>query len=429
MSKFQFIVIAIFIVAIIAGVIAFATYRNDSTSSALPPVTIWGTFPDEVFNRYVAEINNSQPVPIRVSYVYKSPDRFQPDFVSALARGVGPDAILIPADRILPEENKLTVIPYSAFSQRDFLDSFIQQAELYIRPDGIIAVPFTIDPLVMYWNRDAFNAAGLAAYPRYWDEFSDLNKSLTVKDQNGNVRKSAVAMGTMSNITNARELLGTLMLQAGNPITRRQTDGSVVSTLADNSQSSPLTAVAYFTKFADPANADYSWNRGMPNDKTYFLGGNLAVYFGLASEMSDIRAKNPNLIFDIAPIPQTRSGGKTAAYGRMYGFSIVRAATDANAAFQTISVLTSPSNISILNRSMYIPSVWNSQLQGSSDPYITNFNKAALVARGWLDADPLQSKRIFESMVNAIVGGQKSASNALRDASTEYDVLLGQVGQ
>src|SRR3989344_8435059 len=130
---------------------------------------------------------------------------------------------------ILPHSDKISAIPFSALSQRTFQDLYIQEGDIYVTSAGIMGIPFTIDPLIMYWNRDMFDAAGIAAYPRFWDEFTELNRKLTVKDQNGNVRRSALAMGDFTNVANARELLGSLLFQVGNPVTYRNAEGTVMS--------------------------------------------------------------------------------------------------------------------------------------------------------------------------------------------------------
>jgi ABC-type glycerol-3-phosphate transport system substrate-binding protein len=434
-SKFQIITLAIFVVCIIAGVAGFALYKGKSSTTALPAITIWGTFPAGTFSNYVSTINNTLSDQLSINYVEEKPETFTQDFVNALATGRGPDAVLIPSDMILPQQNKLTLIPYKAFPQRSFMDTYIQEAQIYLFPDGILAVPFTVDPLMMYWNRDTFNAAGLAAYPRFWDEFtgttqnSGLAQKLTTKDANGNIRKTALAMGDFSNITNARELFGSLILQLGNPITV-QSNGIAQSTLKSLNAINPAPAVDYFSQFVDPSNINYSWNRGLPNDKTAFLSSMLATYFGFASEIADIRNKNPNLNFDIAPLPQIRQGGLKASYGRMYGFSLVRASQNANASYQIISILTTPDHLKQLSQTMYLPTVRNDLIaQGSTDPYITIFNQAALTSRTWLDASPAQSRQIFGDLVQSITSGQKSVNNAIQDAGDRYDVYLRQAGQ
>lgn len=437
MSKFQFIILGAFVVAIIAGVITFASFKGRSSNQALPAITVWGTFPADTFNQYVNTINNSLPQRISVTYVQESPQTFSQDFVAALARGKGPDGILIPADMILPHEDKLALIPYSALSQRAFIDAYIQEAQIYLSQNGILAIPFAVDPFVMYWNRDLFSAAGLAAYPKTWDDFTALNKALTIKDQNGTVTKSAVAMGAFSNITNARELFGTLLMQSGNPVTTVGADGLPVSTLKVAAKASPIPALTFFSQFANPSDPNYSWNRAMQNDKTSFLSGTLATYFGLASELGDIRDKNPDLNFDVAPMPQQKPGSlpngkasKVADYARLYGFSIANASLNKNAAYQVISILTSPANLSLLSQMTYLPTVASGLDQGSNDPYIANFDKAALIGSTWLDADPAASRQIMGDMVDAFVSGQKNSYQAIQDAGNQYDAALRQaVGQ
>ncbi len=435
MSKFQIITIFIFILAIIAGVTSFALYKGNSGTSSLPAITIWGTFPANTFNEYVANINSGLTQSMKITYVQKRADSFNSDFVNALALGQGPDAILIPSDMMLAEQNKLTQVPFSAFSQREFMDSYIDEAQIYLDSTGAWAIPFTVDPLVMYWNKDIFNAAGIALYPQYWDELTGtgvkpgLVQKLTVKDSNGNVRKTAVAMGDFTNITNARELLGSLFLQAGNPVTSRDNSGLIYSTLnTSNSTNSISPAVQYFSQFANPTSANYSWNRAMSNDKTVFLAGQSAIYFGFASEILELRAKNPNLNYDVAPLPQLRSGQK-AVYGKMFGFSLVRSSANANATYQIISTLILPANLAALSKTMYLPSVRNDVIaQGSTNAYITIFNKAALISKTWLDIDPQISRQIFSNLTQSLISGQKNIDQAIRDAADQYSAVLQQAG-
>ena len=56
-------------------------------------------------------------------------------------------------------------------SERDFKNTYIEEGELYLAANGILGLPITVDPMVMYWNRDIFSSAAIAAPPSYWDEF------------------------------------------------------------------------------------------------------------------------------------------------------------------------------------------------------------------------------------------------------------------
>lgn len=434
MTKFQIIVLALFIIAIIGGAASFALYKGSSNTPTLPNITIWGTFPASVFDKYVSELNNSNGSSLKVTYVQHRPEDFSSAFVNALALGQGPDVVLLPTEMLLPQINKLAIIPYTALSKSTYFNSYIDQARIYLTDAGALAIPFTVDPLVMYWNRDIFNSAGIAKFPTYWDEFVGTTlkpaivQKLTTRDQNGNIRRSALAMGDFSNITNPREILGSLLLQLGNPVTARDSQNIVVSTLDPYYSANPVSAFKFFSQFSDPTNPNYSWNRGMPNDKTAFLSGMLATYISYSSDLNDIKNKNLNLNFDVASLPQLRSGGTKAGYARMYGFSLVRSSPILDASYQVLSILTEANNIQKLSQSMYGPSIRRDVIAlGSNDPYINIFNNSALVSKTWLDIDASQSKQIFANLIQNIISGRDSIEQSVKDAKDLYDVKLKQV--
>ncbi len=431
MSKFQIIVLAFFVVCIVTGVIFFATYKgSNSGGTDSVSISIWGTFPADAFTSYLNKLNLTLPKRISVAYTQKDPGTFSQEFNTAISRGRGPDAILIPADMILPQMGVITPVPYTTLDQGTFKNNFIQEGEIYFSANGTLAIPFTIDPLVMYWNRDLFSAYGVATYPKYWDEFSALNKKLTIKDDNGNIRKATIAMGDFSNVSNARELLATLMMQLGNPITVLGSDGTTVSTFKATSYNDPTPAINFFTQFVNPNSMNYSWNRSMSDSKTAFLSGDLATYFGFTSELADIRAKNPNLNFDVAEIPQARPvTGNThivrATYGRMYGLSLISSSPNQNIAYQDILILTDPTNMAILNQALYLPPANRYAIAaGSNDPYIKVFDVAALVSRTWFDADQSKSYSIMGNMIDSVTSGRKGVGTAINDAGDQYDVIL-----
>ena len=430
MSKFQLVTLAIFVLSIVAGVTAFALYKGGGNANKIPQITIWGTFPTDSFNAYITLINNSLAEPLTIKYIQERPENFSQDFISALARGTGPDAILISADGLLPHEDKIAPIPYNTISQRTFVDSYIQEANIYLSQNGVLALPFTVDSLVMYWNRDLFDAAGIATYPRYWDEFTALNKKLTVKDQNGNIRKTAIALGDFTNVEHSREILASLLMQLGNPITQTNSDGIVESAVAVGNAANPILALQFFAQFVDPTNINYSWNRSMPNSRTTFLSGSSATYFGFASELASIRAKNPNLNFDVAALPQARPTSQNslitkATYGKLLGFSLVKSSPNVNDAYRVISIMTAPENMSKLSQNLYAASTRRDVIaQGSPDQYISIFDQSALISRTWLDADPEKSNDLFGNMINSLTSGEKSIYQAIQDMSDQYNIIL-----
>ena len=74
---------------------------------------------------------------------------------------------------------------------------------------------------------------------------------------------------------------------------------------------------------------------------------------------------------------------------------------------------------------MYLPPVRRDLLaQGSTDPYISIFGQAALVAKGWLDADSAKSQQIMGEMIGSITSGRRTVNQAIQEAGSQYDVVL-----
>jgi multiple sugar transport system substrate-binding protein len=427
MTKFQIIILGIFIACIIGGAIAFATYKGGQ-STTLPAVTIWGTLPTDTIQKYVQAINLARGQQLQINYVQVSSSNFNTTLINALAGGTGPDIVLLPQDLLSRYTSKVVPIPYNVLPQRTFMNTYVGGTELYLSSQGVLAVPILIDPIVMYWNRDLFTNAGLAGYPQYWDLFPGLVSKLTQKDANSNIQKSLIALGEFANVPHAREIFGSLLLQLGNPITVL-TSAGLASALGNSSayqgENSTTQVLNFFTEFADPTSLDYSWNRGLPSADSDFLSGGLAVYFGFASEINQLRNKNPNINFDAAPLPQVRNGSIKAVYGTIYGLSIVRSSKNPTNAYNIIQILADPSNLSTLVGLTYLPPARRDMIAaGTTDPYLSIFYNAALITKSWADIDPNQSNAILQAMVQSVTSGSKSVHQAISDADGQYDLSL-----
>jgi len=427
MTKFQIIVLAVFIVAIIGGAIAFATYKGGQ-STTLPAVTIWGTLPTNTIEKYVQQINLARAQQLQVNYVEVDASNFNATLVNALANGTGPDAVLLPQDLLSRFTNKVVPIPYNVLPQRTFMDTYVGGSELYLGSQGVLAIPLLIDPLVMYWNRDLFTNAGIATYPQYWDQFPGLVSKLTQKDANSNIQKSFVSLGEFNNIPHAREIFGTLLLQLGNPVTVSASNGlasAIGNSSAFQGEDSTTQVLNFFTEFTDPTSPEYSWNRGLPSADSDFLSGGLAVYFGFASEINQLRNENPNINFDAAALPQVRNGSVKAVYGTIYGLSILKSSSNPTNSYSVIQILTDPSNLPTLVSLTYLPPARLDMIgAGTTDPYLSIFYSEALITKSWADIDPTQSNAILSNMVESVTSGASSVHQAITDANNLYNLSL-----
>jgi len=267
--------------------------------------------------------------------------------------------------------------------------------------------------------------------PVYWDDMYAFTQSLTEKNTDNVIQTSAVSLGAWNNIEHAKDIVATLLLQSGVTITERRGDTLDV-TLKDafkNKSSSVLPAqstVTYYSEFANPASLYYSWNEAKPNSRDAFISGTLALYFGYASELPTIRAKNPNLDFDIAMMPQIQSVSTRAVYGDMYAIAISKFSKNPITAMTVARDLTDKAFIETIARNDYAAPMLKSVLgvKNDEDPYRTTIYQSALVSKSWLDPNPVSSDSIFKNMIQAYTSGAKDARRAVEDADENLSLSV-----
>jgi ABC-type glycerol-3-phosphate transport system substrate-binding protein len=333
--------------------------------------------------------------------------------------------ILLPQDLILKQLDKYYLIPYTTYSARTFKDSFVPEGELYLRPEGIVGLPFSVDPLVMYWNRSMFSNAGVALPPTSWGDFFTLAPRLTTKDQNGNIVQSAIAFGEARNVLHFKDILALLSIQAGTSIVGMDDQGNLASVFEEKGTSvAPAEeALSFFTEFSNPTKTSYSWNRSLPMDRSAFIAGKLALYFGYASELSGIRQANPNLDFDVAMVPQT--GNNRATFGAMNAIAILKASRNSGAAYTAAATLTSAALQKEWVTETGYPPVRRDLLTSlPGDAYQAVFWRSALISTAWLDPDRVATVGTFTRLVENATSGKLRVSESVRTASQEIDSLL-----
>lgn len=423
MTKFQLIFTGIFGVFIIAGVIIFATFKG-SGGVADSHIVIWGTIPSDKMSRIIAKSGIDKT--ITVNYEEKKEETFDKVLTEALAEGKGPDIFFLRDDNIIQHRNKVYVIPFENYPKLNFQNTFIDGTDIYLRPDGVAAIPFTLDPLVMYWNRDTFQNAGLLNPPVYWDEFFALTEVLTEKELL-DIKKSAIALGTYANVNNAKQILSTLLLQAGSPIISR-IDGEIKPTLAVGDTEQLENALKFYTEFSNPVKNFYSWNTSLPDSKEVFLKGDLAVYIGLASEYDELQKRNPNLRIGVSEIPQIRGAKNLAVYAKMNALAISKTSKNIKAAYQVATLLVGDDSSKASIEFLGLPSMKRSFIGAvPNNPVLTVYNKSAVYSKAWFDPNKDATNRIFKSMTESVTSGRLDTRNALLQARSEIEFLMANI--
>jgi|CXWL01.1.fsa_nt_gi multiple sugar transport system substrate-binding protein len=426
-KPFQLIFMFVFGFLALLGLLLFANFRGTPGTAAVGNVTIWGTLPEYAMTQQLNALKKAEKEYGSVSYEQKSPETFGADLAEALASNVGPDLVLISQEELVSQQNKLSVIPFSTISERSYLDSFVPITELYLTDKGTYGIPLVVDPLVLFYNRTLLSSNGVPVPPASWEAVTGLAERLTQKN-NGQVVKSAVALGEYANITNARAIISLLLLQSGTKIS--EADGTTIRSVMTQSSTVGLyginpaeSALSFYTQFADPAKTVYSWNRALPESRQAFLSGDLALYIGFASEVTALQAGNPNLDFDMARIPQPQTSTTRTTYGLAYAFAIPKASKNPAGALASAQALTTREGVApaILGLGM-APAL--RALLASSAPdnrYQPIYFPEALTAKGWLSPSPSATDNIFSVMIGNITTGRKGIGQALTTADQAID--------
>jgi multiple sugar transport system substrate-binding protein len=428
-SQFKIILMSVFGLFILFGLIAFSTYKNNNSDTSNVEVSVWGTVDSGVFNNFLTKLQQDTKKTLKIKYTQKDVDTLDSELVEAIATGKSPDTVLLPQEFIKRYLDKVYLIDPKTISERTFKDTYIQEAELYLESNGIFAIPFFVNPLVMYWNKDIFSGAGIVAPPSKWSEFPLLAGKLSQSDANANIIKSLASLGEYRNVDNAKALLSTLIMQAGNPIVSSDGSGGFVSSL-DTKQASDImnpsvSALRFYTDYSNPKKSVYSWNRSLPSSKQFFLSEDLSIYFGLASEYGDISVKNPNLNFDVAVIPQTVDSKTKMTFGELYGFAILKNSPNIVPAFNLISYLTGVDSVpTFLQFVGGAPARKDLISLGSTDSAKSIFYSSAIISKGWIDPDMNKTDKIFQNMVEDITTGKLDIENSVKKASGDLNNLL-----
>ncbi|MAZ40806.1 hypothetical protein CL654_01675 [bacterium] len=437
MKAFQITLIGIFIALGVIGTLMFAGYipSPGGGSSRANPVTlqVWGTLPSNKITSQLDAFEVGDKVTLR--YTQKQESDLEIDLLRAIASNSQPDLVIFPHEQLVTLKDSLFPIEESeGFDTRDFRNTYIEGAEIFVEGTAISALPLLVDPMVMYWNRDTFNNERITQVPDTWTNVIDFSNQVTKRDSRGKILESAIALGEADNINYFKNILSLLLLQAGDDVVARDANGTPQVVLGNNipgqasGQPPAESALSFYSGFSDPVKRHYSWNTSLQPSANAFSLGDLALYLAPASEYENIKSRNPLLNYDVAPVPQLEVG-TDANYGTIYAVGIVKNSPNFNQAFPAAFFLSfaSQENQRLLEDIFFLPSARRDLLSGgSTDPVMSVFYDGAIITRTWLDPNPGATENVFRKMVRDVSINVTDAGQAIVTAKNALRSLVNQ---
>jgi ABC-type glycerol-3-phosphate transport system substrate-binding protein len=300
------LLVVVFFVIIVFAVVIPSLTKNNSQKVTL---TYWGLWEDSaVMQAAISEFERENPN-ITVNYSKQDIKQYRERLVTRINNGNGPDIFRFHNSWYPMLSGVLLPLPSDTISKSDFTQWFYPVAQKDLIKNGAIyGIPLHIDTLGMYINSDAFAAEGLKP-PTNWNDFISDSKALTVKDTDGKIKTAGAAMGTFDNINHAPDILSLLFVQ----------NGVDLSNIGADPQRA-IDALNFYTSFA-LGNASV-WDSTLDPSLLAFTKGNLAMYFGYSWDYFAIKAANPNLNFQVVPVPQLPNNNVNLASYWVEGVSV-----------------------------------------------------------------------------------------------------------
>ncbi|OJI08682.1 MAG: hypothetical protein COV08_03275 [Candidatus Vogelbacteria bacterium CG10_big_fil_rev_8_21_14_0_10_49_38] len=391
-------------------------------------VTVWGTTRLSSVSPYLNKVNKKIEKSYRIVYIEKSEANLNDELLEALATDQGPDLVILPAELIFQNRNKFQTLPFENFTERQYQDAFVDGANLFRTTGGYLALPLAVDPLVLYYSKEIYRDAGLLSPPANWEEFVLQQPKLTRINDLRQIDRSAVAFGTNNNIANFKDIISLLVLQAGGrPLALSGDNYQSGLTVTTASFNPTELALSFYNQFADPTRATYTWARSLPEARDFFVAGRLANYFGLASELPTLLARNPHLELDVAAVPRLNRG-TNLTFGRFYAAAVLRNSPRSSYAYSAafeLALADHGAEVGEWHQLMGLPPVRRSLLgRTPTDAFGPVFYREALASQAWSDPDPVATKTVIGEMINDAATGRLTPGGAVAKADKALQVII-----
>ena len=430
MGKVKYIIgavlacVGVFWVLVWAGVIPGLRIIDKATIKK-SKLVVWGTMDDAtVYDNLVTLFKEENPG-IEIAYYNKLENTYERDLLRAFAAGEGPDIFSVHHTWLYRYSDLLAAAPKEIFPASEFREQFVDVAQKdFLFEENLFGVPLYTDTLVLYYNIDLFNSAGIVFPPKDWEEFTKYSQALTRRKQAGDIAVSGAALGGGKNVEFSSDILMALMLQNGallSNATGRINFKNLASGLVPIEK-----ALEFYTSFAKQTSPNYSWSgTSLENSETMFAQGKAAMMMGYASTKESIMRKSPRLRFAVAPFPQVKNATIKKNYADYWGYAVYKNSPGKDAAWQFLHFLAqhniSAYYASVTQRPGSLRSVIAAQQE---DPQIKMFAEQALSAVSWIQLNDQVIRQVFTDMIDAQVTGDQPLQQAITNADTKINTLM-----
>lgn len=430
-NKLFYVLIGVIVFVVFITVVLIVGNVGGGGGAESATLEFWGVFDTrQDLSRLVSDFKKVEPG-IKVNYKQFSYEDYEKALIDALAAGTGPDVIMIHHTWLAKHRDKLAPMPevskkkeYQFMTPTQFKEQFVEvAAKDLVYQDKIYALPLYVDTLALFYNRDMFNTAGITGPPKDWDEFNKDVGILTKFDSRGNIIQAGAVMGTSRNINRSTDILAALMIQNGTQMTNSTNIAASFTRTVDGKRVGE-NALEYYTDFANPNKAVYTWNEQQHYSIDAFVEEKVAMMFNYSHQIPIIRGRFERLNFSVAPFPQF-SELDAKNYANYWAAGVSTQSKNTDAAWRFVSYMASREGTTIYLEDTSRPSARRDIIDiQRNDPTLGVFAVQALSAKSWFQIDNNAVDQIFADMIDDVNLGRTAIKNALRAAESKITTLM-----
>ena len=415
------------VVIVVAIAMIFWGMRSSPLSSA--KIVFWGFENKATYDSFFVSFQSAYPN-IEIEYAQKFPETYEKDLLSAMAAGQGPDIFPMKHTWLPRYQDKIFPLPAKLMALKTYYDTFVDVATQDLIADGnIYGVPWYVDTLALYWNKDFFNTVGIAQTPKNWDEFIEDVQKITIKDEGSNISRAGAAIGGNSNVNNSTDILALLMMQSGAKMTGSKTEATFNrEVVVGGEQLKPgRDALEFYINFSNPQYKAYTWNSRMGNSLESFIQGKTATIFDYSSAAAMISKAAPYLNYAIAPMPQVKDTNVAITYADYWAEAVWLNSKNTEAAWTFILWMAGQDAqkkyLDVIKKPASRRDIVSLQADNQA---LGVFAKQSLSARSWYQVDEEAVKEIFSQMIDSVFYSQATADDAVERAAVQISSLMKQ---
>ncbi len=449
------IVVFLGFIALVLGLVVWQLIKPKVEVPKKITLNVWGVWDDS--SDLASMIESYQAIHPYVTINYKKLryEEYDQMLVEGWATDSGPDIYAIPSSWInkqrdlyitpLPKttraayyttkkvlfttETKISWQTETSLTAKDIRDRFIDVvAKDVVRSDVVYGLPFGINTLVMYYNKELLNQASAIQPPTTWADFISLVESggITLTDEQDNIIRATAALGTAINVPRANDIVTLLMLQNSTAMVTNSKVTFDEPLASDPGYSPGVEALRFYTDFASPDKSTYTWNALLPNALDYFATGKLGFFFGYPFQEPELKNKNRGVSYGIAPVPQVDPNNKVN-YANYWVYTVAKKSTHPAESWNFLQYAASPKGVAqylaATKQSSVLKVLLNEELK---NPEKEELAKQALTAKSWYyGKNPQTAEQYFNEMIEAVVADPgsilKSLTNTANKIEREYE--------